>query len=182
MKILIFICMLGLFSGTLWSQTESSKQQRHPDAPPEAEQLEFFLGKWEVRGQDQSPDTPPGARTHAYYILDGTMIQDDFRALDSSGKVVWRGTSLRTYDSQKGKFSIKWLMAYSSGYTDITAEMKDGELVSTGKGVDSGGRAFRERFRYYEIQKDSFKFQMERSYDEGKTWRRFANSIFTRIE
>lgn len=181
MKINFYLCMLVWGAGLLRAQTDGSLKQRHPDAPAETAQLEFFLGKWEVRGQDQDPNSPPRARTHAYYILDGFMIQADYRALDPAGNVVFRGTSLRTYDPQKGAWSIKWVMANNSGYTDIVARMKDGELVSTGKGVDGGGE-FIERYRFYDIRKNSYKFEMERSYDGGKTWRLFSKSAFTRIE
>ncbi len=110
------------------------------------------------------------ARTHAYYILDGFVIQEDNRSLDATGNVVFRGTSIRTFDPRKKKWVNKWIKANRSGYTDIEGEYKDGRTTATGKGLDYWGRPFLERYEIYDISVDHASFQMDRSLDGGKTW------------
>lgn len=50
-------------------------------------------------------------------------------------------------------------MANAFEYTNITAWMADGELVSTGEGRDFRGAPFIERYRFFDIQKDRFRIR-----------------------
>lgn len=134
--------------------------------------LDFFIGEWELTTKASRPDGSVmmgKARTKAYYILDQTAIQDDFFALDPNDNVVFRGTSIRSYNRQSGKYQIVWVMPGVNGITDISGVMSNGKLVTTGKGYDGNGE-FLERFEYYNIKPDSYSFKMDRSYDGGKTW------------
>lgn len=136
------------------------------------ERLKFFLGEWELetRGSRSDGSIRIGkARTKAYYILDKTAIQDDFYALDNNNQVIFRGTSIRSFNRQSGKYQMVWVMPGVSGITDISGVMSNGKLVTTGKGYDGRGE-FLERFEYYNITPDSYSFKMDRSYDGGQTW------------
>lgn len=182
MKTTLFTVLLVLSITTAQAQSDFAPSGRNLNAPPETAQLDFFIGKWEVRGLNQDPNSPPAGTSHAYYVNDGFVIQDEWRSLDANGNVVFRGISLRSYDVQKKNWSINWSMTNLTGYTIIEAEMKDGDLVSTGKGIDHQGREFLERYRYYEIQEKDFNFEMERSYDGGATWQWVNKMIFSRVE
>lgn len=147
-------------------------QGMNPAAPPETAQLAFTLGNWDLVSKSLQADggyRTTSATSTTYFILDGFAIQDDFRALDPSGRVVFRGTSIRTFDPRTKKWSIKWLMAGESGMTLITGELKDGQFVMEGKGSDGGGE-FMERATYLNISADHYSFKMSRSFDGGKTW------------
>ncbi len=109
------------------------------------------------------------ARTHAYRILDGQAIQDDWRSLDREGNVIFHGTSIRTWSEAAGKWVIHWVMAATPGHTYIEAVWNDGELHGNGRGFDQRGQ-FEERFRYHDITDSSYSFLLERTYDGGKTW------------
>ncbi|WP_420580793.1 hypothetical protein [Reichenbachiella sp.] len=134
--------------------------------------LDFFIGEWELTTKASRPDGSVmmgKARTKAYYILEKAAIQDDFYALDANDNVVFRGTSIRSFNQQTGKYQIVWVMPGISGITDISGVMSNDRLVTTGKGYDSNGE-FLERFEYYDIKPDSYSFKMDRSYDGGETW------------
>ena len=154
---------------------------RNLAAPEELSFLDQFVGTWEVRPIQGAPTMPPIGRMQAYYILDGTMLQADYRGLNPQGQVAWAGTSLRTWDPVAGVYTMKWAMSFDKGFTIIEAHDKDGELVSTGWGEDRQG-AFKERYRFFEIATDSFKFEMERSYDDGQNWSRMAYNRYTRVQ
>ncbi len=109
------------------------------------------------------------AKSVANYILDGHAIQDDFLMLGNDDAIVFRGTSIRSYNQKSKKFQIVWVMPGYTGITDISAQWIDGKLVSEGKGYDDNGK-FHERFEYYDITKNSYSFKMDRSFDNGKTW------------
>jgi len=154
---------------------------RNLAAPAEMEFLDRFVGSWEVRAIGQDDSTPPHGRMSAHYILDGTMLQADYRGLGPQGEVGFRGTSLRTWDPVARLFTMKWAMSFDKGYTIIEAHVEDGDLVSTGKGEDRAG-AFVERYRFFDFSEDAFKFEMERSYDGEQSWQRMAYNQYTRSE
>ncbi len=171
------VVLCSVLSGAVHAQDNAI----NPQAPKEFKKLSFCIGKWEVRPQSVSDDAPPAAKMHAYYVLDGFALLADYRGLDRNGNVVFRGTSFRTYDTAKGEYSMKWMVANQSHYTLITAKMDGDDLVSTGTGRDGQGE-FQERYRFYDIAKDSYKFKLERSYDNGKSWQVFALNRYTRVE
>ena len=142
--------------------------------------LDFFIGKWEVELLDAGGNVTGQAQTHAYWILDGSAMQDDWRSLDRQGNVVFSGTSVRTFVPATGRWAIHWIPANTAGYTYIDAEWIDGELQSTGAGFDARG-AFKERFRYFDITPVSYTFKMERSYDDGATWSPWAHLRATKV-
>lgn len=158
-KLLIF-ALSFLFMSSIHAQKEQLKK------------LDFFIGEWLLETKDIQPDgsfKKGTAKSSVSYILDGYAIQDDYRVLDENNEVVFRGTSIRSFNSKTGKFQIVWIMPGFTGLTDITAEFMGSRLVGNGKGYDENG-PFIERFEYYNISKDRYAFKMDRSYDNGNNW------------
>lgn len=135
-------------------------------------QIDFFIGEWSLVTMDMQRDgsfLEGEALSSAYYILDGKAIQDDFRSLNDNGRVVFRGTSIRSCIEGTSRYLIAWIMPGKEAYTDLKATWKDGILTGDGQGYDDLG-GFRERFIYFNITDSSYSFRMHRSYDGGKTW------------
>jgi len=151
---------------------------------PSGDELDFFLGAWDLVSESLQRDgsySSQRARSDVYRILDGNMLQDDFRLLADDGSVVFRGTSLRGFLPREGHWSIKWIMVGEPGMTDIRANWTGEELVMEGEGYDGMGE-FLERARYFDISEDSYEFVLSRSYDGGETWIEDMNLIHaTRI-
>ena len=149
------------------------------------EKLDFFIGEWAIETSDIQPNgsyAKGRAKSVVKYILDDQAIQDDFLMLGKDGAIVFRGTSIRSYNQRTNKFQIVWIMPGHNGITDISAQWIDGKLISNGKGYDDNGE-FLERFEYFDITKNAYSFKMDRSYDNGKNWiKDFALMKATRIE
>lgn len=143
-----------------------------PPSPQEGlRQVDFFIGQWDVEGRSADGSRVVSrARTEVRYILDGTAMQADYYGLDPAGNTVFRGTTIRTYVAQTGRFAVHWAMANRPGYTYLDEEYRDGELHAEGGGFDDQG-TFRERYRYYDISEASYTFTISRSYDDGETWK-----------
>ena len=151
----------------------------NPNAHAGIFQIEPFIGRWEMISFDKQPNgqvTETRSTSHAFWILDGYAVQDDFRALSGSGSVIFRGTSIRTYDPQTDTWLIRWLMVGDPGMTDIRARWVDGRMIGEGTGTDYRGE-FRERFEYRFPDPDHYVFTMDRSYDGGTTWIEAFNRI-----
>lgn len=174
------VLLMLVSTAATWADPGLAPSGRSLAAPAGTEQLDLFVGHWEVREIGKGDDAPIVARSHGYYILDGFVLQEDYRGLDPAGHVGFRGTSIRTFDPATGKIAIQWMVASSAAYTHIVAERDGDDIVSTGEGRDWAGREFMERFRYFDITADSRKFEMERSYDGGETWQAISRIVLSR--
>lgn len=153
----VFLCFL---STNLFAQTN------------QLEKLDFFIGEWIIETKDIQPNgtfKTGKAKSIVKYILDGYAMQDDYLMLDDNKNVIFRGTSIRSFNKNTGKYQIVWIMPGINGITDISAEFINNRLIGKGKGYDNNGE-FLERFEYYNISKNSYSFKMDRSYDNGKNW------------
>lgn len=133
--------------------------------------FDFLLGEWEIAMLTMPEGSTVGRRAtlRVQRILDGTAILDEIRHVDQAGQVNFRGATFRSYLPETDRWYVLWMMANVEGYTELYAQVMDGEVHTTGKGRDPGGELV-ERGRYYDITGDGCSFTLERSYDDGKTW------------
>jgi hypothetical protein len=136
-----------------------------------ANAFHFLLGEWDIEMLIMPEGASAGRRaiSNVYHILDGTALLDEIRHLDASGQVNFRGASFRTYVPDSDRWYVVWMMANVEGYSELRAEVVDGEIRTTGQGRDPGGELV-EQGRYYDISADGYSFTLDRSYDGGKTW------------
>jgi hypothetical protein len=148
--------------------------------PAEAKQFDFLIGHWELVVKPEP--TGLGQRVHgvpkmmgtwkAWRALDGWGITDELRITDASGNP--RGLSLATrmYDAAARRWNVSTADAFRGVFSSSTAEWKDARMTVESKGTDAEGRAFLSRTRYTDIEPGRFRFQQERSFDDGKKWTR----------
>ncbi len=136
-----------------------------------AEAFTFLVGEWEIEMLVMPDGATAGRRaiSSVRRFLDGTALLDEIRHVDESGQVNFRGASFRTYIPERDRWYVVWMMANVEGYSELRAEVIDGEVRTTGQGRDPGGELL-ERGRYHDISVDAYSFTLERSYDGGKTW------------
>jgi hypothetical protein len=136
-----------------------------------AHAFDFLLGEWEIAMLVMPEESTVGrhAISNAHRILDGAALLDEIRHIDEGGHVNFRGASFRTYLPDRDRWYVLWMMANVEGYSELDAQVIDGEVHTTGKGRDAGGELV-ERGRYHNISGDGYSFTLDRSYDGGKTW------------
>lgn len=145
------------------------------EAPVEltaATAFDFVLGDWDVDMSvvPEGAAIGPRASMRAYRVLDGTAIVDEWRHYDAAGEaIVFRGAGFRTFIPGAQHWYVLWMMAEVEGYSELTAELVNGEIHTAGSGRDTNGDLV-ERGRYFDISPRSFSFTLERSYDGGTTW------------
>lgn len=148
-------------------------------APREATQFDFLLGQWELTVRVPGPGGL-AARLHgtprltgtwkAWRGFDGWGVEDELRIVDGSGNPVGLSHAVRVFDAAGRRWSLSTLDVYRTRFTSGTAEWKDGEMRVTSRGTDLEGRAYVSRSRFYEITATGFRFQQDRSLDDGRTW------------
>ena len=83
----------------------------NPKAPEELSQLAFLIGTWRCDVEEKSRDGS-WAKSQATwvwrYILDGYVIADEYRQIDSNGELVRLGATYRSFDTVGGA----WIMPF----------------------------------------------------------------------
>ncbi|MBC7895311.1 MAG: hypothetical protein H7066_07845 [Cytophagaceae bacterium] len=147
-------------------------------APAEARQFDFLIGQWELVVRPKV--TTLAARIHgapkllgtwkAWRAFDGFGVEDELRIVDGSGNPTSLGTSMRAWSTGERKWLISTLDAYRGRMTSGTAEWRGTEMVVSGRGTDAEGKPTILRTRFFGITPAAFRFQQDRSSDDGKTW------------
>lgn len=126
------------------------------DNGPET-QFDFWLGLWDCTWGEDGKGTNRVER-----ILDGKIIQENFEAGE------FRGISVSAWDAERGLWRQTWVDS-SGSYLDFTGGLRDGQMVLARDAIVRG-EACQQRMVWYNITKDEFDWNWERSDDGGMTW------------
>ena len=130
-------------------------------------QFDFWLGEWDVTWGDDGKGT-----NHIECILDGKIIQENFRAPD------FQGISVSTYDPERNLWCQTWVDTNGT-YLDFTGKFEDGKMILSRDAIVKG-QACKQRMVWYEILDDTLDWNWERSDDGGETWRVLWQIHYTR--
>lgn len=147
-------------------------------APPEAGQLAFLVGQWEVTVMPKATSlatkihgTPKLSGTwKVWRAFDGFGIEDELRIIDASGNPNALSNTMRIYDPAQGRWTQTTLDVYRGRFTTASGTWADGEFTLRSVGRDAEGTPFVQRTRFHEITPTSFKYQADRSTDGERTW------------
>jgi len=154
----------------------------NPNAPIELSQFAFLIGNWTFEAKVKTGDGqwhPFKGTWHGRFILDGYAISDEYRMTDPAGKLIVLGLNLRTYDTSKKTWNIKWLNALTGTWMDL-APSEVGPVRSEGQSIIY---AFKEaapldnahaytRATYTKVSDTHFTWRGEKSA-EGNAWSEF---------
>jgi hypothetical protein len=149
-----------------------------PDAG-QRDQLGLFgqlVGSWDadMTAYDETGKaTSFVAEWHLGWILQGRALQDVIitRSTDS-GDVVGYGSTVRTFDAQRGVWWIVWQDPLAGEFAVLLAREEGDRIVLdgqwwVGQAGDSKGRF---RWTFSQIRPASFHWEAHLSADEGATW------------
>jgi hypothetical protein len=121
-------------------------------------QFDFWLGEWKARWGEDGEGT-----NHVTKILDGNVVQEDFRGPDL------HGLSVSVYDSERQLWCQTWV-DNNGTYLDFTGRFENGKMILSRDAIVRGERC-KQRMVWYNIEEDQFDWNWERSDDGGQTWR-----------
>jgi hypothetical protein len=160
-------------------QVDQEFGKPNPNAPAALSRFAFLIGRWRceaklrlANGEWQTFQ----ARWLGRYILDGYVIEDEYRMTDSSGKLIVLGMNYRAYDPARQIWNIKWLNALAGTWTDLGSEELggvrfDGQSIIYAFKEPVAAHAYT-RATYTNISKTHFTWRGEKSGD-GKAWSEF---------
>ncbi len=160
------------------SAQHGAGNQPAPTAPPEARQHDFLIGQWElvvkVRAvglAQKIHGTPRLVGTwKAWRAFDGFGIEDELRITDEAGNPVSLSHAMRFYDRAARTWSLATLDVYRAKLSNATAEWKEGRMSQSSRGTDQEGKPVLFRSRFSDITPTTFRWQQDRSSDDGKSW------------
>ena len=158
---------LAIFLATLVVLNLSAQKNApsNPCAAPQQEQLDFWVGEWDLTWPGAKPaETGHGANS-IHRIMDGCVVQENFSSLSNH----LRGTSVSTFDTTSGKWKQTWV-DNEGGYLDFTGEFKDGQMILQREATGPSSAKFLQRMVWKNITANEFDWSWEASQDDGKTW------------
>jgi hypothetical protein len=139
----------------------------HPSLGQEAQTFDRFVGTWDGEFTSYRKGGAVYHRKgelHFGWVLDGRAVQDLWIAYPTAARKEREiGTTIRFFDT-----SIKqWRIVFILPEFNYVVKREGDRIVL--RGVDPNG--FRLRWTFSEITHDTFRWQGEKSYDGGKTWK-----------
>ena len=156
----------------------------HPDAPRELLQFAFLIGTWRCDSTVTQSDGSTRTFTATWvgrYILDGWVIEDEFRQFGPSGELVQLGRAYRSFNRDRRAWIMKWLDAVDGAWLDLGPEDLGGVEVRPGtitfRHRRPSGRMSRLfpahslfRVTFTHLTDDRFTWRAELSTDGGESW------------
>jgi hypothetical protein len=179
-KLLLLLTLMLASPNLLFAQHNGVAGAAPPptSAPAEAKQFDFLIGQWELEVKPKVNGL--AAMIHgvpklvgswkAWRGFDGFGVEDELRIVDASGNPMSLTQALRVYDRNQNRWTIVGLDVYRARVSNSTAQWQDAEMRLDGNGVDSEGKPYLSRTRYFGIAPDAFRMQQDRSSDNGQTW------------
>ena len=146
----------------------------HPSLGEESRLFDRFVGTWDATyaeyGDDGSISRSLG-EVRFGWILDGHALQDVWIAYpDSTRKEREIGTSVRYYDTKLKQWRVVFVDPAARDLSIVTGGAEGDRIVLRNQTNNETMR----RWSFNDIRTDSFVWRGEKSNDQGKTWRLYA--------
>lgn len=129
-------------------------------------QFDFWLGEWDAKWEG-------GQGTNRIEMgFDGKVVIENFTAPELIGM------SVSVYDPERKLWCQTWVDNNGS-YLDFTGGFEGGKMILVRDAVIAG-TAFKQRMVWFNIEKDRFDWNWERSDDGGATWQARWSIQYTR--
>jgi Protein of unknown function (DUF1579) len=133
---------------------------------PEASQLDFWVGQWELTWPGAKPGQVQHGTNNVRKLLDGCVVQENF---DGGAAMPLRGMSLSMWNARTSKWQQTWV-DNSGSYLDLVGEFSGGQMTLSREATNKAGKKIQQRMVFKDISRDQFNWVWESSQDGGKTW------------
>jgi hypothetical protein len=139
--------------------------------------FDFWLGKWNATWTENGV-TCHGANTITR-TMNNKVIHESFRILDGANKG-FTGESFSVLDKTDKQWKQTWIDS-EGAYLDFTGAVDGDTKIFERSFKNVEGKNLYQRMRFYNITKDSFMWDWEKSED-GKTWNLAWQISYTRMK
>jgi hypothetical protein len=121
-------------------------------------EFDFWIGEWELTWGEDKHGTNLIDR-----VMDGVVIQENFK---SDG---YHGMSVSVFSKEDSCWHQTWVDS-SGSYLDFIGGFSNGKMILIRDGIVDD-RSVQQRMVWYDISKDTFQWNWERSEDQGISWK-----------
>ncbi len=182
------IAVLGLFLlmspvAAIAEEHQKAQEDMPEMGPPqEIKELAFLVGDWDVdmksKWDPADEDWIETKGTVNYkYVAGGSVIQMTYESQVMD--MHFSGFGLQCFDRETGQWQMVWSDNFGARISYYEGTKKDGKLVMTGEEKWLGKTAIG-RITIYNETDTSFEWDMESSYDGGKTFIKSAWAKYTK--
>ena len=150
----LLICLSGLGQSFKLSDLDSS------------EYFNFWEGTWNATWPEG--DQLGKGTNELTWIMGGKVLQENFQILEGQSKG-FIGGSLSVFQPRTNTWRQAWA-DNQGGYFDFIGAFDGDKRIFKTHPREVNGQVIVQRMVFYEIQKDSFKWDWELSNDGGETW------------
>ena len=137
------------------------------------------MGKWDLTWDDGDGKIGKGTN-NIDRILDGKVIQENFRALEGNLKG-FKGTSLSVFKSRFNTWKQSWA-DNKGGHFDFTGALDGEKRIFKTQPSDVNGKTVFQRMVFHDIKKDSLTWDWGSTQDGGETWKLLWRINYVRAE
>ena len=137
-----------------------------PCAVKEQEQLEFWVGEWDLTWPGAQQGEVQRGTNSIRRVLDGCVVEENF---SGGNDMHLRGKSVSIFEMRSGKWKQTWV-DNEGGYLDFVGEFIDGQMILGREFTRPDGGKALQRMVFKNISQDAFDWSWESSSDGGKSW------------
>ncbi len=126
-------------------------------------QFDFWLGNWNLTWGDNGRGTNEITR-----ILDGRIIQENFKSEPNDQGQYLQGISVSAYDPTIDQWKQTWV-DNQGAYLDFVGDYEDGKMILSRDAILQD-KPIKQRMVWHNIHADKFDWSWERSKDNGESW------------
>lgn len=145
-----------------------STQEDAPPSKPGIEQIQFWVGAWDVTDNGRTIGT-----SDIQSIAGGHALLENYSQPGFSGK------SLTFVDGALGKWRQIWVDSMGR-VSEFVGESRGNAMHFEGETRTSDGKRMKRRMVLEPLEGDRVRHHSERSEDEGRTWVTVYSSIYTK--
>jgi len=161
---MLFICLSSIVPAITHAQAHQI-----PPVPPETAQFDFWVGEWDASWGDD---------LHGVNRISKRWDRVIVEEFDGRPGMELQGTSVSVFDPNSKLWKQTWVDNDGS-YLDFTGGFADGKMTLS-RSAQKNGKTIHQRMVWHDITPDAFKWNWERSLDEGKNWEVMWQINYTR--
>ena len=139
----------------------------------DTDDFDFWIGKWHVSWEGGS------GTNEISRILNDKIIQEEFEIKEgnNSGFI---GKSFSAFNKNINQWQQTWI-DNQGGYLDFTGGREGDKMILSRTAIDAAGKTFQQRMVWYNIKKDSFEWDWQKSTD-GENWQTLWHINYQRMK
>lgn len=162
----------------LWSAGSTAARQVNPQLDDSIAQLRHAVGDWNVTTEFLQGDGTVARRVegtyHFEWVVPGRVISGHSAIPELSQR------SAILFDVSEGRGVVEMVAVGPGGQLWVMSGPLGDETRTTEPVPDGAGGQMRLRFTRYNVSADRFESRMERSTDNGATWKPGNHQVFVR--